>query len=270
LRLNALIKMNTRITLPLLLLGFSALANSTSAAAAEPPAEAATTNNEVRHWFAFRPARDDFQETILDCSRWVEAPTGRHGLVTAKGDRFVFEDGTPVRFWGAQMNLWGRRAAAEIYSSNVHIESIRAVCAANLKNLSNDPSNKVRQPTTAWLRNRRGEWTKWQRDLLLDFVRSPAFDDGPAERLTSLDDTPSHLPPEFMTFAEKAVGLIENALRLDPPAAFRYTNKLPGLVVRFYEQSTEPGTRRQCLDLMDRLLSLGIGEIDAELNKADR
>jgi hypothetical protein len=83
--------MNIRITLPSLLLGFSALANSTSATAAGPPAETVTTNNEVRHWFAFRPARDDFQETILDCSRWVEAPTGRHGFVTAKGDRFVFE-----------------------------------------------------------------------------------------------------------------------------------------------------------------------------------
>ena len=30
--------------------------------------------------------------------------TGRHGFVTGTGNRFVFEDGAPVRFFGAQMN----------------------------------------------------------------------------------------------------------------------------------------------------------------------
>jgi hypothetical protein len=55
-------------------------------------------------WFAFQPVRDDFQPTILDVSRFVEAPTGRHGFLTVRGERFVFEDGAPARFWGAQVN----------------------------------------------------------------------------------------------------------------------------------------------------------------------
>jgi hypothetical protein len=53
--------------------------------------------------FPFAPATDDFQPNVLDVSRFVEAPTGRHGFVTARQDRFVFEDGTPVRFFGAQI-----------------------------------------------------------------------------------------------------------------------------------------------------------------------
>jgi hypothetical protein len=53
-------------------------------------------------WFEFQPAVDDFGPTILDCSEFIEAPAGRHGFVTVKGDDFVFEDGTPVRFWGSQ------------------------------------------------------------------------------------------------------------------------------------------------------------------------
>jgi len=61
---------------------------------------------EIRQWFRFRPARVDLRPTILDCSGWIEAPTGRHGFVTVQGDRFVFEDGTPARFWGAQTDLW--------------------------------------------------------------------------------------------------------------------------------------------------------------------
>jgi hypothetical protein len=54
--------------------------------------------------FPMQPAKDDFQPNVLDCSSFVEAPTGKHGFVTARGDRFVFEDGTPVRFFGSQMN----------------------------------------------------------------------------------------------------------------------------------------------------------------------
>jgi len=33
-----------------------------------------------------------------------EKPAGKHGFLTVQGDRFVFEDGTPVRFWGTNLN----------------------------------------------------------------------------------------------------------------------------------------------------------------------
>ncbi len=63
--------------------------------------------------FAFQPATDSFGDTVLDCSRFVEAPTGKHGFLTVKEDRFVFQDGTPVRFWGAQMNAGGSKEQLE-------------------------------------------------------------------------------------------------------------------------------------------------------------
>lgn len=76
-------------------------------------AEAATpaspqSTSETQHWFPLQPARDDFNPCILDCSNWIEAPTGKHGFVTVKGDQFAFEDGTPARFYGAQMNLFAK------------------------------------------------------------------------------------------------------------------------------------------------------------------
>jgi hypothetical protein len=67
---------------------------------AEPPVES--------NWFPFVPAKDTFGPSVLDGSRWVEAPTGKHGFVTARGDRFVFEDGTPVRFFGAQIGSFSK------------------------------------------------------------------------------------------------------------------------------------------------------------------
>lgn len=54
-------------------------------------------------WLPFQPATDEFEPNALDCSRFVDAPTGRHGFLTVQGDRFVFEDGTPARFFGSQI-----------------------------------------------------------------------------------------------------------------------------------------------------------------------
>jgi hypothetical protein len=59
--------------------------------------------NEPAGSFPLQLAKDDFAPNVLDCSRFIDAPTGKHGFVTVKGDRFVFEDGTPVRFFGSQI-----------------------------------------------------------------------------------------------------------------------------------------------------------------------
>lgn len=84
-----------RIPSCLVMFAFSVMLASGATAAQQPAADP--------NWFAPQLAKDSFGPTILDCSRWVEAPTGKHGFLTAKGDRFVFEDGTPTRFWGAQI-----------------------------------------------------------------------------------------------------------------------------------------------------------------------
>ena len=52
-------------------------------------------------WWNFAPgAEDPAKPLIVDLSSTVEAPTGTHGALQAKGGSFAFADGTPVRFWG--------------------------------------------------------------------------------------------------------------------------------------------------------------------------
>jgi len=67
---------------------------------------------DMSDWFVFEAPEDDFAPTALDCSRFIEAPTGKHGFLQVKGDGFAFEDGTPARFWGAQFG--GGRDAQEL------------------------------------------------------------------------------------------------------------------------------------------------------------
>ncbi len=71
-------------------------------------ASAGAASSPASSWFALEPVKDDFRPNILDGRRWVEAPTGKHGFVTARGERFVFEDGTAVSFLGAQIGGFGR------------------------------------------------------------------------------------------------------------------------------------------------------------------
>lgn len=50
------------------------------------------------------PAYHDFAPIDISYLFEDEKPAGKHGFLTAQGDRFVFEDGTPVRFWGTNLN----------------------------------------------------------------------------------------------------------------------------------------------------------------------
>ncbi|MBN1199998.1 MAG: beta-galactosidase [Bacteroidales bacterium] len=82
-------------------------------------------NDSDSAWFQFTPAVDDFGPTILDCSEFIEAPTGRHGFVTVKGENFIFEDGTPVRFWGSQTGA--RRDNPEYSAKRMRRQGINLV-----------------------------------------------------------------------------------------------------------------------------------------------
>ncbi|HKQ70104.1 MAG TPA: hypothetical protein VJT73_12235 [Polyangiaceae bacterium] len=52
------------------------------------------------------PQTLDWDTWPVDVSFLNEKPAGRRGRVKAEGDRLVFEDGTPVRFWGANVQAY--------------------------------------------------------------------------------------------------------------------------------------------------------------------
>jgi len=58
--------------------------------------------NNINDWFAFN-GHDDFTPSVIDMSDWLDAPSGKHGFVQIHNDSFVFEDGTPVKFWGVNI-----------------------------------------------------------------------------------------------------------------------------------------------------------------------
>ncbi len=52
-------------------------------------------------WFTLMAGPDPFSaDSIIDMSRLIDKPAGTHGFLKNRAKDFVFEDGTPVRFWG--------------------------------------------------------------------------------------------------------------------------------------------------------------------------
>ncbi len=73
------------------------------------------TNPDTSDWITFSPDSSDMTvESVFDASRFVDAPSGKHGFLkpTPKG-KFVFEDGKPVRFLGGQANVFPEHDYAE-------------------------------------------------------------------------------------------------------------------------------------------------------------
>jgi hypothetical protein len=54
-------------------------------------------------WFAFQPAKS-VVSGVIDMDPWLDRPAGKHGGVRMVKDRFVFEDGTLVKFWGVNLS----------------------------------------------------------------------------------------------------------------------------------------------------------------------
>ncbi len=65
---------------------------------------------DTSKWFRGALAWDTSPVDLTFLNR-DDRPAGRHGFVKADGDHFVFDDGTPVRFWG------GNLAASALFST---------------------------------------------------------------------------------------------------------------------------------------------------------
>ncbi len=72
-----------------------------------------TTKTDTSGWFPFdlppdvpKPGEAGF-EGAVDFSDTIERPAGTHGFVKAEGEHFAFADGTPVKFWGVNLDSGG-------------------------------------------------------------------------------------------------------------------------------------------------------------------
>lgn len=91
-------------------------------------------NTENSRWLIYDPPIGKVKRGALDFSWLNEAPVGNHGFVTAKNGHFVFEDGTPIKFFGVNLGFGAavpdkevaEAAAEDLYRSGANMARIHA------------------------------------------------------------------------------------------------------------------------------------------------
>ncbi len=84
---------------------------------ANPIQPVTESRTDTSRWYPLDTTRDDYTKpAVVNLSRYLHRPAGKHGFLTVRGGGFVFRDGTPVRFWGVNIvagNVFMDRTTAE-------------------------------------------------------------------------------------------------------------------------------------------------------------
>ncbi len=88
-------------------------------------------------WLTYDPPIGQSKTGALDFSWLNDAPVGKHGFVVPGGEKFVFEDGTPVKFFGVNLGFGSavpdkkvaEAIAEDLYRSGANIARIHCTDA---------------------------------------------------------------------------------------------------------------------------------------------
>ena len=160
-----------------------------------------------------------------------------------------------------------RVGAAEIYARSLGNEAVGADCELHLRALFMDESEAVRQEAgKCWLAldadqvGRRGS-------LIGAYARSLASEGHMEILLSRLQETRLPVPNEVCDLAERAVAAYGSKA-----ASFQYSEggaayRLAPLMVRLYEQTSDPVFRKRVLNAMDDMIRAGFIGIDKQLSQ---
>ncbi len=167
--------------------------------------------------------------SVIAMDDWLEKPAGKRGGVRMVGDRFQFEDGTPIKFWGTNLSYGGGcappKADADATAARFARYGVNAVRLHKFSYPTNhngigDPNDATRMDPESLDRldyfssqlARRGVYYAWSHTF--------KFEVGPGnrDRLVAYDEIEQHLKGDtyaFINFAEDVQDLmIEMVVKL--------------------------------------------------------
>lgn len=58
---------------------------------------------QAAEWYTYEEDIHDMRESAIDARDWLDKPAGKHGWLRTENNKFIFEDGTPIKFWGTNV-----------------------------------------------------------------------------------------------------------------------------------------------------------------------
>jgi len=85
--------------------------------------------SETENWFPFEPS-SNLSNSRIEMNSWLDAPAGKHGFLNYEKENLVFDDGTPIKFWGvniASKNVFTNSKNAEIWAKTLSTYGVNNV-----------------------------------------------------------------------------------------------------------------------------------------------
>lgn len=161
-----------------------------------------------------------------------------------------------------------RAAWAEVAAENLRFSEVTPRCREWLKEAFNDPSTKVRHVAGRCFHRLSSDQLCAESELIDAFLDSPAFGDDASLLLMGLEQAVDRLPDVVCRIPERALELAR--LQEDRGQRYWWTHQMSTLVLRLYNQTRNPEIRHRCLDAIDNMIELGVGEIGTALEKIER
>ncbi len=163
-----------------------------------------------------------------------------------------------------------RKGAATILAHNVSVDRVRAICEPALKLLFEDPAKSVRAVASSCFRFFETDEIKNYRELVQAFIESGAFPDNYDDLIRALDKTTAQVPDIICAACHKFLDEVgkdaANATKRAAATGYEVTQ----LAIRAYSQAKDKDLQSRGLDLIDRLMALGVYGVEKELSIFER
>lgn len=157
---------------------------------------------------------------------------------------------------------------AESCFLNLRFSEATPRCREWLKEAFYDPSKKVRDVAGRCFHRLSSDQLCAEVELIDAFLESPAFEHAANFLLMGLEQAVDRLPDVVCRIPERALELFR--AQEDKNQHPWWTHQMSTLVLRLYNQTRNPAIRRRCLDAIDNMIELGVGEVGMDLEKIER
>jgi len=162
-----------------------------------------------------------------------------------------------------------RKAAANVFASNVRIPFCRDRCLRLLPQFFHDPVDEVRDVAArCWHVFTREDLIR-DEPLIESYIESDSFPTRHDYLIRRLEETHAPLPKVIVKAAERFLSVVKAHAGDSPHPAVYESSTIATLIVRLYAQTNDATLRVKCLDLIDEMAQLRM-DVDQHLADHDR
>lgn len=163
-----------------------------------------------------------------------------------------------------------RTGAAQVLAANLGNATAKVTCELALGRLFDDCDEEVRAAAAECFRGLDGTLLAGLRPLIDRFVQSASFEAHPEHLLFALESSTICLPEITLSICEHFLKNVGEAAGDVRTRAATGAHIMGGLLIRTYNQATSEAKTGRCLDLIDRMLELGVHSVQTAIDEFDR